>query len=150
MGYLWFLKMLSKCCFWFGTYQKRFVIRNPESSNSITGWSNLALFLLCFLLSFGKMVMEFFSLLIIFNLHLLSPFWVWFLRCWGTIAIYYLTHFWPVFSIISILSSTPETYSELCETSKLELFAKITNNWKCYCRALGSIEVKGQLLHEMV
>ena len=149
MGYLWFLKMLSKCCFWFGTYQKRFVIRNPESSNSITGWSNLALFLLFFAVLWknGNGVI---SLLIIFNLHLLSPFWAWFLRCWGTIAIYYLTHFWPVFSIISILSSTPETYSELCETSKLELFAKITNNWKCYCRALGSIEVKGQLLHEMV
>ena len=39
MGYLWFTKKLRKCCFWFGTYKKRFVIRDPELLNSIPGWS---------------------------------------------------------------------------------------------------------------
>ena len=31
MGYLWFVKKLSKCCFWFENYQKQFVINYPES-----------------------------------------------------------------------------------------------------------------------
>ena len=33
MGYLWFVKKLRKCCFWFGIYQKRFVIHNPNHLN---------------------------------------------------------------------------------------------------------------------
>ena len=36
MGYLWFVKKLKKCCFWFGTYQKRFVIHDPKSLSSIS------------------------------------------------------------------------------------------------------------------
>ena len=35
MGYLWLVKKLRKCCFWPGTYQKLFVIHDPESLNSI-------------------------------------------------------------------------------------------------------------------
>ena len=30
VGYLWFVKKLRKCCFWFRTYQKRFVIIIPN------------------------------------------------------------------------------------------------------------------------
>ena len=40
MDYLWFVKKLKKYCVWFGTYQKRFVIRDPESLNSIPGVSS--------------------------------------------------------------------------------------------------------------
>ena len=35
MGYLWFVRELRKFCFSFWTYQKRFVIRDPESLNLI-------------------------------------------------------------------------------------------------------------------
>ena len=35
MGYVWFVKKLKSCCVWFGTYKKRFVIRDPELLNSI-------------------------------------------------------------------------------------------------------------------
>ena len=35
MGYIWFVKKLKKNFVWFGTYKKRFVIRDPESPNSI-------------------------------------------------------------------------------------------------------------------
>ena len=35
MSYFLFVKKLRKCCFWFGTYQKRFAVRDPESLNSI-------------------------------------------------------------------------------------------------------------------
>ena len=37
MGYVWFLKKLKRCCVWFGSYKKRFVIHDPESLNSIPG-----------------------------------------------------------------------------------------------------------------
>ena len=35
MGYLWIMKRLRKCCFRFRTYQKRFVIHDSESPNTI-------------------------------------------------------------------------------------------------------------------
>ena len=35
MGYIWFVTKLKKYCVWFGTYKKRFAIRNPELLNSI-------------------------------------------------------------------------------------------------------------------
>ena len=35
MGYLWFVTKLRKCCFWFWTYQKWFLIHDPESLNLI-------------------------------------------------------------------------------------------------------------------
>ena len=41
MGYLWFVEKLKKSCFWFRTYQKRFIILYPELLNSIPGHSSL-------------------------------------------------------------------------------------------------------------
>ena len=35
IGYTWFVKKLKRYCDWFGTYKKRFVIRDAESLNSI-------------------------------------------------------------------------------------------------------------------
>ena len=34
-GYVWFLKKLKRCCVWFGTFKKWFVIWDPELLNSI-------------------------------------------------------------------------------------------------------------------
>ena len=35
IGYIWLFKKFKKYCVWFGTYKKRFVIRDHESLNSI-------------------------------------------------------------------------------------------------------------------
>ena len=35
MDYVWFEKKLKKCCSWFRTYTKQFLIQNPELPNSV-------------------------------------------------------------------------------------------------------------------
>ena len=39
MGYVLFMKKLKKCCVWFRTYKKQFVICDPELPNSIPVWA---------------------------------------------------------------------------------------------------------------
>ena len=42
MGYVWFAKKLKRCCVLFGTYKKRFVIRDPKSLNLIPAfWEHM-------------------------------------------------------------------------------------------------------------
>ena len=42
--YLWLMKKLKKCCFWFGTYKKRFIIRDSKLLNLIPDYSLIKYF----------------------------------------------------------------------------------------------------------
>ena len=38
LGFLWFMKKLEKCCFWFRTYERQFIIPNHKSLNLNPGF----------------------------------------------------------------------------------------------------------------